>query len=180
MSNLKSFQSTTSSSSSQERSGAAATTTPAEELFQNLELFVSAFSGNLTSTVSLPGFAELESTLIRSLQFFWPKDDFKMTVVLDDTVYSWEEEGGGGPEQMTSMVKSMFRDDYVSGVSVAYNPLSNNTLYGSGWFIQQLIMFWADNFTDAKYIGFVDDDTSVLHIARLRLSSPRGRIFLAH
>ena len=60
---------------------------------------------------------------------------------------------------MTYTVHSLFRHPNPNQVSVRYNPRSNNTLYGRGYVIQQLIMFWADNFTDADYIGFVDDDT---------------------
>jgi len=44
-------------------------------------------------------------------------------------------------------------------VSVGFNSRTNKTLYGPGWYIQQLIMLWADNFTESEYIGFVDDDT---------------------
>ena len=29
-----------------------------------------------------------------------------------------------------------------------------------GWDRQQWIMFWADNFTDSDYVGFIDTDTT--------------------
>mmetsp|Transcript_12299 Transcript_12299/g.29574 ORF Transcript_12299/g.29574 Transcript_12299/m.29574 type:complete len:428 (-) Transcript_12299:128-1411(-) len=123
---------------------------PADKAFHRLELFVSAFPGDPSSDL-INGFAEMQSSLIRSLEFFWPS--FSMTVVLDDTVYDTVE----GQQNMMDKVHSFFR--HPNQVSVRYNPRSNNTLFGRGYCIQQLIMFWADNFTDAEYIGFVDDDT---------------------
>ena len=112
--------------------------------FSKLQLFVPSFPG---------GFEEFQSTLIRGLQFFWPLENLKITVVLDDTVYETVHERSA----MTDKVHSFFRKEIP--VTVAYNPRSNKTLYNSGWDIQQLIMFWADNFTPAEYIGFIDDDT---------------------
>ena len=113
--------------------------------FSKLQLFVPGFPG---------GFEELEHTMIRSLQFFWPSlDQLNITVVLDDTVYKTKDER----QSMTHMVHSFFRPDVT--VTVKYNPRSNRRLFRGGWNIQQLIMFWADNFTDAEYIGFLDDDT---------------------
>jgi hypothetical protein len=111
-------------------------------------------------------------SLIRSLQFFWPKDNFNMTVVLDDTVYSTDDER----EKMTTEVKCLFHHAFAPGVSVAYNPLSDTTMYGAGWLMQQLIMLWADNFTDAEYIGFVDDDTIFTRVIHAdELFDPQGR-----
>ena len=115
-----------------------------ESAFSKLQLFVPAFPG---------GFQEFQTTLIRSLEFFWPLDRLNIMVALDKTVYNTTRQR----DQMTQKVYSFFRKEIP--VTVAYNPLANKTLYADGWNIQQLIMFWADNFTDAEYIGFVDDDT---------------------
>ena len=143
------------------RSTAAATTTATDnqtKAFSNLELFVSCFPGD-PDDENVNGFTELQSTLIRSLQFFWPRprDNLRITVALDDTVYSTSEERN----DITQHVKSFFDRDLVDRdrVSVVYNPLSDKVKYGRGYLIQQLIMFWADNFTNSEYIGFVDDDT---------------------
>jgi hypothetical protein len=61
----------------------------------------------------------------------------------------------------TSIATSSKLPTTKTQLNIAFNPRSNSSLYGSGWYMQQLIMFWADNFTDAEYIGFVDDDTLV-------------------
>jgi hypothetical protein len=121
--------------------------------FSNLQLFVSSFPGDEEAD-NVNGFTELQSTLIRSLKFFWPRDKLDIVVVLDDTVYNDEV----GRDNMTSLVTSLFRDNVRNKVQVKYNPRSNTTVYGTGWFLQQLVMFWADNFTDSEYIGFLDDD----------------------
>jgi hypothetical protein len=51
-----------------------------KEAFSKLQLFVPAFPG---------GFQEMQSTssLIRSLEFFWPHDVLDILVVLDESVY---------------------------------------------------------------------------------------------
>jgi hypothetical protein len=140
--------------------------------FSKLELFLSTFPGNPEDSVNVNGFAEVQSTLVRSLEFFWPRDNLRMTVALDNTVYSNEPELRG----MTSRVKSLFAEDVQEQVSVVYNPRTNKTLYGTGWYIQQLIMFWADNFTSSDYIGFVDDDTLFTRaVNALELFDERGR-----
>lgn len=116
------------------------------DAFSKLQLFVPIFPG---------GFEEFQVTMVRSLRFFWPRDSCNTLVLLDDTVYNTEKE----KENMTARVKSFFGTDLKDRVEVAYNPRSNKTLFKKGWNIQQLIMFWADNFTTAEFIGFVDDDT---------------------
>ena len=132
-------------------------TITADYALANLQLFVPAFPRKLQKDKQnrhlFVGFEELRSTLVTSLEFFWPADQLNLLVVLDDTVYTTLEE----KEAMTMQVKSFFSTS--PPITVAYNPRSNQTLYKSGWNIQQLIMFWADNFTNAEYIGFVDDDT---------------------
>jgi len=113
----------------------------------DIQLFVPCFPG---------GFWELKSTSFRTLQFFWPKNELDIVVVLDDTVYEDE----ATKEMMNNRVLSFFKHRHqMKNISIAYNPCSDNTLYGDGWHMQQLIMFWADNFTDAPYVGFFDDDT---------------------
>uniref|UniRef100_A0A7S2Q2F7 Uncharacterized protein n=1 Tax=Skeletonema marinoi TaxID=267567 RepID=A0A7S2Q2F7_9STRA len=125
-----------------------------KDAFAKLEIFVSAFPGD-SSSERINGFAELQATLIRSLQFFWPLEQLSVTMVCDDTTYTNMEE----QENVTSTAKSLFDPNIADKISIKYNTLTNHTMYGRGYYIQQLIMFWADNFTDAEYIGFVDDDT---------------------
>lgn len=145
---------------------------PAELAFSKLQLFVTTFPGNLkgldknhpednNEESTMNGFVELRETFLRTLQFFWPrKPHWKLTVVLDDPPNANATER----EYLTNKVWSLFEerqhDEKVrNSVSIEFNPLTNQSLYGTGWYIQQLIMLWADNFTDAEYIGFVDDDT---------------------
>ena len=45
---------------------------------------------------------------------------------------------------------NLFNDN--EDMNVQFNPLTNTTLYETGWFIQQLVMFWADNFTDTDLL----------------------------
>ena len=118
-----------------------------DQNWNDLQLFVPTFPGK--------GLEEIRTTLIRSLQFFWPLKHLNILVILDENLVLGSQ---AKRKRMTAMIKSFFRKD-VKQVSVAYNPRWNQSIYGRGWFVQQLIMFWADNFTDAKYIGFVDDDS---------------------
>ena len=144
--------------SSSKPMGANKNLSRAEISFSKLQLFASAFPGDYFKTKgsTFVGFGEMRSTLIRSLEFFWPLEYLNLTIVLDDTVYNNDDVER---DRMTALVQSFFRADLRNRVSVRYNPQSNMTIWKRGWNIQQLIMFWADNFTDAEYIGFVDDDT---------------------
>mmetsp|Transcript_25498 Transcript_25498/g.53712 ORF Transcript_25498/g.53712 Transcript_25498/m.53712 type:complete len:506 (+) Transcript_25498:364-1881(+) len=168
------------------------------EAFSNLEVFLCVHPGNrgvpLADGDGIFGLVELKETVARTLLFFWPRDRYplKVTVVLDDTTYSSEEDrtnliaevrsfflpGNGINNNINNNINNGINDnnnnhdDTVSQhkpnskpnsddvrVSVGFNSRTNKTLYGPGWYIQQLIMLWADNFTESEYIGFVDDDT---------------------
>jgi hypothetical protein len=118
-----------------------------KEAFSKLQLFLPAFPG---------GFLEMQSTLLRSLEFFWPHDVLDILVVLDESVYHNNETEKSA---MTAQVKSMFQGKDLKNVEVAYNPRWDKSLFLKGWNIQQLIMLWADNFTTSEFIGFLDDDT---------------------
>jgi len=119
----------------------------------DVQLLISAYPGS-SGGKDRRGFTEMSQKFVRSLQFFWPRDQLDLAVVLDDNTYETTEQ----QKELSSQVTSMFKDD-IMRLSVAWNPRCNQSLYGKGYYIQQLIMFWADNFTDAEYIGFVDDDT---------------------
>lgn len=134
----------------------------------NLILFLSAFPG---------GFDELESTFARSLQFFWPHQYLDLLIVLDENDETNKSKIEEQKNSLTNEVKSRFRHhEKFKGFAVHWNPLFNQTMFGAGWFIQQLVMFWADNFTDAPYIGFVDDDAVITRaIEDYDLFDKRGR-----
>ena len=119
----------------------------------DLQLFVSAFPD---------GFDELRDYLIRSLNFFWPYDPaLNILVVIDDTVLTTE---GTTERNMTQTVQSFFHNPKRSNtkVQVAFNPRSDNTVYGKGWYIQQLIMLWGDNFTKSNIL----DLSMMIHYLR--------------
>ena len=126
-----------------------------EEAFSKLELLLPMFPGtpNPKDDENIDGFVEMKETFVRSLQFFWPRDKFKFTGVLDDTAYSNDQER----DDLITRFKSYFSDDLAKKVSVKFNPFNNPNL--RGWHIQQLIQLWVDNYTDSEYIGYVDDDT---------------------
>lgn len=133
-------------------------TATAETSFSKLQLFLSAFPGSGPEDENINGFGELRETFLRTLQFFWTPDiHWNLTVVLDEPANP--EHRGNLTEQVYSLFNNP--EDARDWVSVAFNPLTNQSLYGHGWYIQQLIMLWADNFTNAEYIGFVDDDTII-------------------
>ena len=115
--------------------------------FSQLQLFVTAFPAGFEQ--------DFRPVMIRSLQFFWPTEYLRLTLVLDDTVYQNNKER----DQMNDTVKSFFNFDLRDHIDVVYNPRSDPEEFHGGYNIQQLIGFWADNFTDAAYIGIMDDDT---------------------
>jgi len=144
--------------STKQRTNANDTRSPMAKAFSNLELFVSTFPGKpmpIREDEDVNGFTELKETFIRTLQFFWPRESLKLTAILDESTYSNDEERDG----LVANFTSLFADDVP--VNLKLNPRTNVTLYGTGWYIQQLVMLWADNFTNAEYIGFVDDDTVI-------------------
>ena len=55
--------------------------------------------------------------------------------------------------------KSM--EQSAQSVQVKFNFIPQNIFDNKGHDRQQLIMFWADNFTNAEYVGFLDDDTLI-------------------
>jgi hypothetical protein len=118
-----------------------------KEAFSKLQLFCPGFPG---------GLLEMQSHLVRTLEFFWPHDVLDILFVLDESVYHNNETEKSA---MTAQVKSMFRAKDLRNVEVAYNPRCDKSLFRRGWNIQQLIMLWADNFTTSEFIGFLDDDT---------------------
>ena len=109
--------------------------------FSKLQLFVPTFPG---------GYEELRETLIRSLEFFWPLEQLNIMVVLDQSIYGSDKDR----DNRTQEVYSFFQKGIP--VTVAYNPHYRNM---SGHDLGMYVSFWADNFTDAEYIGFLDDDT---------------------
>jgi len=87
---------------------------------------------------------------LRSLRMFWPADQVRLLIVLDDENEADHEWGPQLQMQLSSY-------DFAS-VRVSYEGPADN-VYGSGHDRQQWSMFSADNHTISEYVGFVDTDT---------------------
>lgn len=95
----------------------------------------------------------MKGALLRSLAFFWPKANLNLLFLVDEEVAE--------RDNFTKSLKNTTAP-ISSSVSVAFNSIDSR-LYKNGHDRQQLIMFWADNFTNAEYVGFLDDDTLFTH-----------------
>ena len=85
---------------------------------------------------------------LRSLKLFWPKPQTNLVMVLD-------EEMGNREEFADKLSKWTIG---LNSSKIVYNKPS--PYYGTkGRDRQQLILFWAENFTNADMVGFVDTDT---------------------
>lgn len=90
-----------------------------------------------------------KNILLRSLRLFWPREHLNLVIVLDDES---EEDHRFGEEVATIAVSYG-----LPPIKVVYETPS--TAYETGYDRQQWSMFWADNYTTATYVGFVDTDT---------------------
>ena len=117
----------------------------AEPKWPDLMLFVPAFPG---------GERDLNKYLLRSLKFFWPKSYLKLMVVLDGEIKRSKR------DRFAERIKNSMKD-YANSVQIVFNYIPKEYYNGVGHDRQQLIMFWADNFTNAEYVGFLDDDSLV-------------------
>ncbi len=91
---------------------------------------------------------EFRNLFLRSLKLFWPKSQTNLVMVLDEEMKN-REKIAHALSNWTAGLNS---------TKIAYNKPSR--YYGRvGHDRQQLIMFWADNFTNADMVGFVDTDT---------------------
>ena len=95
-----------------------------------------------------------EEMLLRSLRLFWPAEAVRLLIVLDDESEADHEWG-------LELARDIRAYGFAS-VRIAYEPPSDVYDGGavrSGHNRQQRSMFWADNFTSAEYVGFLDTDT---------------------
>ncbi len=91
---------------------------------------------------------EFKNVFLRSLKLFWPKSQANLVMVLDKEMKNRDE--------FAEALLNLTTD--LNSAKIACNKQSQ--YYGkNGHDRQQLIMFWADNFTDADMVGFVDTDT---------------------
>ena len=111
-----------------------------EERWPNLQLFIPVFPG---------GEEELGKSLLRSLEFFWPKSNLNLLFLVDEEIQEKESFS-------IRLIKKV--SSFTNSTAVTFNSIREE-IYGHGHDRQQLLMFWAENFTDAEYVGFLDDDT---------------------
>ncbi len=91
---------------------------------------------------------EFRNVFLPSLKLFWPKSQTNLVMVLDKEMEN--------KETFAEALLNLTTD--LNSAKIAYNKQS--PYYGpKGYDRQQLIMFWADNFTNADMVGFVDTDT---------------------
>ena len=87
------------------------------------------------------------------MRIFWPFQyaQLKIVVVLDGEAK--------GIDRLAAIIRSEVENllPYSTQIIINYNFPAIN--FGRGWDRQQWIMFWADNFTTSKHVGFVDSDT---------------------
>ncbi len=106
-------------------------------------------------------FYEYEFLFLRSLSLFWPFDLSRtsLNVIVDAEV----NETVAFRELVATL--PAYTSKITSGVKISLSPPSH--YYRHGHDRQQRMMFWADNYTTAEYVGFVDTDCVFLtHIDR--------------
>ena len=90
---------------------------------------------------------------LKSLLLFWPlkQSNSSLTIIFDE-----EKRSYNGFAALYKNLNESIRPKINGGLDIYFNePYS---VHLGGHDRQQLLMFWADNFTDAEYVGFVDTD----------------------
>ena len=88
---------------------------------------------------------------MRSFLLFWPKhSNTKLRALFDSEITSTSEYG------IARDIITTFNVSHGFDIYISLNEPSN--FYSKGYDRQQLLMFWADNYTTAEYVGFVDTD----------------------
>lgn len=82
---------------------------------------------------------------------FWPKHSNTTLRALFDSEICTSSEYGIAKDILIS-----FNESSGFNVHISLNEPSN--FYSKGYDRQQLLMFWADNYTSSEYVGFVDTD----------------------
>jgi hypothetical protein len=127
-------------------------TTLGTSIWPTLELFIPIGS----KKANHPRYHEYETVFLRSFLLFWP---LKVSNVSVRVALDGEDENS----EHYNRVKSVFegvKGRIPGGISI--QPITETGFYRNGKDRQQLMMFWADNFTSAEYVGFCDTDTLFL------------------
>ena len=99
--------------------------------------------------------SEVERYFLRSYALFWPHDiaNSSLKLIIDQEAFS------SASHKNLQRVVDSFVPRILGGVSIMTNSPSG--FYSKGYDRQQLLMFWADNFTnpETEYVAFCDTDT---------------------
>ena len=104
-----------------------------------------------------PRYWEYETLFLRSFLLVWPLKLVSNTTL--SIIYDFELRNSAALKEMKSTFLSM---KHLIFGGLNFHPIQPSTYYRNGGDRQQLVMFWADNFTTSEYIGFVDTDTVFL------------------
>ena len=100
---------------------------------------------------------ELDGLFLRPFQLFWPLKLSNVSLIVG---YDAEQNASSHAVSITNTVRDLNKYLMPGGARVALLPPS--PYYRDGYDRQQLAMFWADNYTDSEYIGFMDTDATML------------------
>lgn len=101
---------------------------------------------------------EYETLFLRSLLIFWP---LKVSNVSLRVLFDAENAHNGYANEIRGTFDG-HRGDFQNGQGLHFTDVPPSSYYRRPGDRQQLMMLWADNFTDAEYIGFVDSDAVFL------------------
>jgi hypothetical protein len=103
-----------------------------------------------------PRFWEVETIYLQTYLFFWPVELSKTSLVL---VYDKEDEASEHVRILNGTINEIkqHRDVEIQMKSMPQSPY-----YRGGHDRQQYLMFWADNYSNSEYIGYVDSDAAFI------------------
>ena len=94
---------------------------------------------------------ELARLSLKSMSIFWPVENLNLNLITEAT--SVNDPGA-------IALKMLAQEILPAGSRIDISlTLSNKWTLQGGWNKQQWLMFWADKYDDAEFIGFLDSDT---------------------
>lgn len=111
---------------------------------------------NLHQNTKHPRYYEFETMFLRTFLLFFPLQlsNVSLTVAVDE-----ELKGTSAAIEVNNTLKEV-ENLVPGGIKLIGLPVSQ--YYRSGYDRQQFVMFWADNFTNKEYVGFLDSDVAFI------------------
>ena len=103
-----------------------------------------------------PRYYEFEATFLRSFMLFFP---LKLSNVSLIVAIDAERDKTPAAIELKDTISGV-NGQMPGGAEIALLPESH--YYRRGYDRQQLVMFWADNFTSREYVGFADTDAAFI------------------